>query len=86
MTTVNKRVQRLFRVSDAALRTALPMGAMAALFIGVEAAFAVHRGRQNLMLDSTVGGAAVAAVYSGAVAGPAAVTAALVVVVIPAQW
>ncbi|KAI3426195.1 hypothetical protein D9Q98_008572 [Chlorella vulgaris] len=64
VTTVNKRVQRLFRVSDAALRTALPMGAMAALFIGVEAAFAVHRGRQNLMLDSTVGGAAVAAVYS----------------------
>lgn len=58
-------MDRLFRISDAAIRHSLPMAGLAVIFLGVEALSAVHRGRDRLVLDSMYGGTTVACVYGG---------------------
>ena len=63
--SVHSRMQRLFRVSDAALRRGLTMGSLAGVYVGVQALLAVHRGRRSYLPDSFCGGAAVASVYAG---------------------
>jgi hypothetical protein len=59
-------MQRLFRVTDAALRQALPLAGLAAVYVAVETVSALHRGEQRLLLDGLYGGVAVAALGAGA--------------------